>query len=94
MYYAGFWPKNGALHTIAIQPDTLPENFNDAAIRVFYFGKKILPELQNTQRFVDPNGKYILLRIKDNYSVRIESNNLNTPTVKAIEATINIDENI
>lgn len=91
MYYAGFWARNGAIHTLAIQEDTLPENFWDTAVRVFYYGKKILPELQNTERYVDPNGKYILLLVDNTYSVRIESDNLKNPTVKIIEETIGID---
>lgn len=91
MYYAGFGAQNGALHTIAIQTEALPETFEDSIVRVSYYGKKILPELQNTQRYVDPNGKYILLLIDNAYSVRIEADNLQSSTVKTIEATIGVD---
>lgn len=93
MYYAGFGSRNGALHTLAIQADTLPETFGDATVRVFYYGKKILPELQNTHnnRYVDPEGKFILLLLNGEYSVKIESDNLQSPTVKTIEETIGID---
>ncbi len=91
MYYAGFGARNGAVHTLAIQADALPENFGDAIVKVSYYGKKILPELQNTERYVDPNGKYILLLIEDTYSVRIEADNLQSPIVKAIEGTIGVN---
>jgi len=91
MYYAGFWARNGAIHTLAIQEDALPENFSDASVRVFFYGKKVLPELQNTERYVDPNGKYILLLIDGMYSVRIEWDILKNPTITAIEETIGVD---
>ncbi|MEI6711024.1 MAG: hypothetical protein WCK88_01970 [bacterium] len=91
MYYAGFGSRNGALHTLAIQANALPETFGDATVRISYYGKKILPELQNTERYVDPNGKFILLLLNNAYSVRIESDNLQSPTVKAIESTIGVD---
>lgn len=92
MYYAGFGPSDGARHTLGIQLDALPESLWTATVRVYYYGKKVLPELQNTTRYVDPNGAYILLLLDNAYSVRIESNNLNSPTVKAIESTIGIDQ--
>jgi hypothetical protein len=91
MYYAGFGARNGALHTVAIQVEALPESLDDSLVRVYYYGKKVLPELQNTQRYVDPNGKYILLLIDNTYSVRIEADNLKSSTVKTIESTIGVD---
>jgi hypothetical protein len=91
MYYAGFGARNGALHTVAIQTEALPETFNDSIVRVSYYGKKVLPELQSTERYVDPNGKYILLLIDKAYSVRIEADNLQSSTVKTIESTIRVD---
>jgi hypothetical protein len=91
MYYAGFGARNGALHSLAIQEEALPEEFGTATTRVFFYGKKILPELQNTERYVDPNGKYVLILIDDIYSVRIESDNLQSATVQAIISTIGVD---
>ncbi len=91
MYYASFGARNGALHTVAIQTETLPETFDDSIVRVSYYGKKILPELQNTERYVDPNGKYILLLIDNTYSVKIEADNLQSSTVKTIESTIGVN---
>jgi len=91
VYYAGFGTKDGAVHTVAIRTDALPETFADSTTRVFYYGKKILPELKGTTRYVDPNGKYILLLIDGQYSVRIESDNLKSATVQAIEGTIGIN---
>lgn len=71
----------------------LPESFNNAPVRVYYYGKKVLPELKNASnnRYEDPNGKYILLLLDGKYSVRIESDNLQSATVKAIEETIKIN---
>lgn len=91
VYYAGFGAQNGAVHTVGIQSDILPETFAAATTRVFYYGKKVLPELKGTTRYVDPNGKYILLLIDGQYSVRIESDNLKSATVQAIEGTIGIN---
>ena len=93
MYYAGFGARNGALHSLAIQEEALPEEFGTATTRVFFYGKKILPELQNASnnRYKDPNGKYILLLLDDTYSVRIESDNLQSATVQAIISTIGVD---
>lgn len=93
MYYAGFGATNGALHILAVQSDAIPESLETATVKVFYYGKKILPELQNAtnNRYQDPAGKYILLLLNGAYSVKIESNNLNSPAVKAIESTIGID---
>ncbi|MFA6080488.1 MAG: hypothetical protein WC753_03345 [Candidatus Gracilibacteria bacterium] len=91
VYYAGFGARDGAVHTVAIQSDMVPEVFETALVRVFFYGKKILPELKSTTRYVDPNGKYILLLIDGAYSVRIESDNLKSATVQAIEATIGVD---
>lgn len=91
MYYAGFGAKNWALHTVAIQTEALPESLDDSIVRVYYYGKKVLPELQNTQRYVDPNGKYILLLVDNAYSVRIEADNLKSSTVQTIESTIGVD---
>ncbi len=94
MYYAGFGARNGALHTLAIQPDVLPESFADATIRVSFYGKKILPELENAHnnRYEDPNGQYVLLLLDNAYSVKIESNNLNSPTIQAIQETIGMNQ--
>jgi len=91
VYYAGFGARDGASHTVAIQSEALPETFEDSTTRVLYYGKKVLPELKGTTRYVDPNGKYILLLLDGQYSVRIESDNLKSATVLAIEATIGVD---
>ena len=91
VYYAAFGARDGAVHTVAIQSDMVPEVFETATVRVFFYGKKILPELKSTTRYVDPNGKYILLLLNNAYSVRIESDNLKSTTVQAIEATIGVD---
>jgi len=88
MYYAGFGSRDGAVHTLAIQPDALPETFETATIRVYYYGKKTLPELVNSSQHTDPKGKYILLLLDDAYSVKIESDNMKSPTVQAIISTI------
>lgn len=91
MYYAGFGSRDGAVHTLAIQPEALPETFEDGTIRVYYYGKKALPELKNSTQYTDPNGKYILLLLDGAYSVKIESDNLKSPTVQAILSTIKKD---
>lgn len=93
MYYAGFGPRGGAIHSLAIQEDSLPESFADGSVRVFFYGKKILPELQNrhNNRYEDPNGKFVLLLLNNEYSVKIEAENLQSSTVKVIEETIGVD---
>jgi len=91
MYYAGFGSRDGAVHTLAIQPEALPETFEAGTIRVYYYGKKTLPELKSSTQYTDPNGKYILLLLDGAYSVKIESGNLKSPTVQAIISTIKKD---
>ncbi len=88
VYYSGFGWQGTALHTVGIAKD-VPETFADSAIRIYFYGKKILPELQNgTTRYEDPAGKYVLLLLSNQTSVRIEANNIANPVVQKVIQTI------
>lgn len=94
MYYAGFGARDGALHTLALQSDDVPEDFSSADIRVYYYGNKVLPDLVNAEnnRYEDPAGKYVLLLLNGKTSVRIESANINSPEVLVLIQTISAGE--
>lgn len=89
VYYSGFGGQGTALHTVGIAKD-VPETFADSAIRILFYGKKVLPELQNAanNRYEDPAGKYVLLLLNGQSSVRIEAENISNPVVQKIVQTI------
>ncbi len=89
VYYSGFGGQGSALHSVGIAKD-VPETFSDSAIRIYFYGKKTLPELQNAtnNRYDDPAGKYILLLLSNQTSVRIEANNIANPVVQKVVQTI------
>ena len=89
VYYSGFGGQGTALHSIGIAKD-VPETFADSAVRIYFYGKKILPELQNAvnNRYEDPAGKYILLLLNGQSSVRIEADNITHPVVQKVVQTI------
>ncbi len=91
VYFAWFGPENGAVHTVGIGKED-PATLADAAVRVYFYGKKVVPELQNgpNNRYTDPAGKYIYLLLKDGYSVKIEALNINHPVVQKIIETIQV----
>lgn len=91
VYYAWFGASDGARHTVGISKED-PENLTDAAIRVYYYGKKIVPELQNVSnnKYEDPAGKYIYLLLDGAYSVKIEASNINNPIVQKVIETIQV----
>lgn len=94
VYYAAFGPQNGARHTIGIGKDD-PETFDDAAVKVYYYGKQVLPELQNAHdnKVEDPEGKYVYLLLDGSYSVKIEATDINNPVVQKIIQTIHVTSN-
>jgi hypothetical protein len=93
MYYAAFGSSGEALHTVAISK-TIPENFSEGIVRVFFYGKKIVPELQNMHgnKFEDPAGKYVYLILWKQYSAKIEANDISNPVVQKIIQTIAIED--
>jgi hypothetical protein len=62
-------------------------------VRVYFYGKKIVPELQNAHdnKVQDPAGKFIYLLLSGQYSVKIEANDINNPVVQKIIQTITIE---
>lgn len=89
IYFSGFGPESGAVHTVGIAKED-PATLADAAVRVYFYGKKILPELQNApnNRYEDPAGKYIYILLNGGFSVKIEAMNINHPVVQKIAQTI------
>lgn len=91
VYYAWFGAADGARHTVGIGKED-PETLADAAVRVYFYGKKIVPELQNASngKYIDPAGKYVYVLIDGGYSVKIEALNINHPVVQKILETIQV----
>lgn len=91
VYYAWFGAVDGARHTVGIGKED-PETLTDAAVRVYFYGKKIVPELQNAtnNKYSDPSGKYVYLILDGAYSVKIEASNINHPIVLKIIETIRV----
>lgn len=91
VYYAGFGAAEGARHTVGIGKED-PETLDDAAIRVYFYGKKVVPELQNAEnnKYEDPAGTYVYLLLNGAYSVKIEALNINHPIVQKIIETIKV----
>lgn len=89
VYYSAFGGQDGAVHTVGIAKAD-PATLADAAVRVYFYGKKIVPELQNATKVVDPAGKFIYLLINGQYSVKIEANNINNPIVQTIAQSISV----
>ncbi len=87
VYYSGFGGQGSALHTVGIAKD-VPDTFADAAIRIYFYGKKIPSELQNTSKYEDPAGKYVLILLSNQTAVRVEANNIAHPVVQKIVQTI------
>lgn len=80
------------MHTVGIGKED-PATLADAAVRVYFYGKKIVPELQNApnNRYTDPAGKYIYLLLKGEYSVKIEALSITHPVVQKIIETIQMN---
>lgn len=89
LYYSGFGGANGAKHTVGISKE-VPETLDTSAVRVYFYGKKILPELQNASTYEDPAGKYLLVLVGGQYSVRIEANDIKSPIVAKIAQTLTV----
>ncbi|MBP6921243.1 hypothetical protein KBB89_01710 [Candidatus Gracilibacteria bacterium] len=91
VYYAGFGAVDGARHTVGISKED-PETLTDAAVRVYFYGKKVVPELQNAQnnKYEDPAGTFVYLLLDGAYSVKIEAVNINHPIVQKIIETIKV----
>ncbi len=91
VYYAWFGAEGGARHSVGIGKED-PETLSDAAIRVYFFGKKVVPELQNAQnnKYEDPAGTFVYLLLNWAYSVKIEAVNINHPIVQKIIETIQV----
>ena len=91
VYYAAFGGQDGAQHTVGIAKQD-PATLADAAVRVYFYGKKVLPELQNASnnKVTDPAGKFVYLLLNGQYSVKIEANDINNPIVQKIIQTITV----
>ncbi len=91
VYFSGFGSSDGALHTVGIGKED-PATLADAPVRVYFYGKKVVPELEKATNNIyrDPEGKYVYLLIKNEYSVKIEALNINHPVVQKIIETIQI----
>lgn len=87
VYYSGFGGQGKALHSIGIAKD-VPETFVDSAVRVYFYGKTIPPELQTSSRYDDPAGKYVLILLSNQTAVRIEADNITHPVVQKIAQTV------
>ncbi len=92
VYFSAFLGEQGAIHTVGIAKED-PATLADAAVRVYFYGKKIVPELQNAtnNRVVDPAGTFVYLLLNNEYSVKIEAMNINHPVVQKIIDTIQIN---
>jgi hypothetical protein len=93
VYYSAFGGQDGAQHTVAIAKE-IPEALSDGAVRVYFYGKKIVSELQNAHanKYEDPAGKFIYLLLNGQYSVKIEANDINNPIVQKIVQTIAVSQ--
>lgn len=91
LYYAAFGAQDGARHTVGIGKED-PETLADAGIRVYFYGKVIVPELKNATggKYTDPSNKYIYLLLDNAFSVKIEAANINHPAVQKIIDTIEV----
>ncbi len=92
VYFSAFNGEAGAVHTVGIAKED-PETLADAAVRIYFYGKKVVPELQNASngRVVDPAGTFIYLLLNNEYSVKIEALNINHPVVQKVIETIQIN---
>lgn len=92
VYFSAFAGEAGAVHTVGIAKED-PETLADAAIRVYFYGKKVVPELQNVSsgKVVDPAGTFVYLLLGNEYSVKIEALNINHPVVQKVIETIQIN---
>lgn len=88
VYYSAFPPENGAVHAIGISKVD-PETLADAAVKVYYYGKKVLPELAGKEKMVDPAGTYVYLLI-NGASFKIEALNIDHPVVQKIVETLSV----
>jgi len=88
VYFSAFPGEAGAVHTVGIGKED-PATLAEAAVRVYFYGKKVVPELQNATKYVDPAGTYIYLLV-NGYSVKIEALNINHPVVQKIVETIQV----
>lgn len=86
VYYSAFPPENGALHAIWIGKED-PETLSDSAVKVYYYGKKVLPELIGKEKVVDPSGTFVYLLI-NGVSFKIEALNINHPVVQKVIDTL------
>lgn len=93
VYYSAFGGQDGAQHTVAIAKE-IPEALSDGAVRVYFYGKKVVSELQNAHanKYEDPAGKFIYLLLNGQYSVKIEANDINNPIVQKIVQTIAVSQ--
>jgi hypothetical protein len=89
VYFSAFPGEASAVHTVGIGKED-PETLVDAAVRIYFYGKKILPELQNSTKYVDPAGTYVYLLV-NGYSVKIEALNIDHPVVQKIIETLQVN---
>ena len=87
VYYSGFGAQNGAIHTVGISKD-VPETLEASTVRVYYYGKKIVPELQGQTTIIDPAGKFEYLLLDGQYSVKIESDDIHGAIAQKVIQTI------
>ncbi len=94
VYYSGFAGEAGAIHTFAIKKEAGPETLADSSVRVYYYGRKIIPELQSAVKnmYQDPEGKYIAVLVNGTHSVKIEADDINSSIVLRILKTITVNK--
>jgi hypothetical protein len=88
VYYSAFPGESGAVHTVGIGIED-PEILADAAVRVYFYGKKVLPELQNSTKYMSPDGTSAYLLV-NGASIKIEALNINHPVVQKIIETLQV----
>lgn len=92
-YYSGFGPQDDAGHTVWFLRSGIPDTLADADVRVYFYGKTILPELENSSFYQDPETSSTYLKLANEFSVKIESPDLEDDTLLMIIETIYVGPN-
>ena len=88
VYYSAFPAESDAIHTVGIGKED-PATLAEAAVRVYFYGKKVLPELQNSPKYMSPDGTSVYLLV-NGASIKIEALNINHPVVQKIIETFTV----
>lgn len=88
VYYSGFGPQEGSIHSIGFHNTGIPEGFSDAQVQVLYYGNRDFEQLSDANFFQDPNTNDTYIRILDNHHIRIHADSLDNPILLSILESI------